>query len=69
MPIEEKLESAKKLVEREIKMALIEKSMSQVELAQITGESRSEINKAVKGNTSPHSTELRKKIYKILGME
>lgn len=69
MPIEEKLESVKKLVEREIKLALIEQNMTQADLSKITGESRSEINKAVKGNTSPHSTELRKKIYKILGME
>ena len=69
MPIEETLERAKRKVEREIKLALIEQNMTQADLANITGESRSEINKAVKGNTSPHSTELRKKIYKILGME
>ena len=69
MPIEEKLESAKKMVEREIKLALIEQNMTQTDLAKITGEIRSEINKAVKGNTSPRSTEIRKKIYKILGME
>lgn len=69
MPIEEKLEDAKKQVERQIKMALLKKNMTQADIANITGESRSEVNKAVKGNTSPHSTKLRKTIYKILGME
>ena len=69
MPIEEKLQSAAKEIERKIKLALIEQNMTQADLADITRESRSEINKAVKGNNSRHSTELRKKIYKILGVE
>ena len=69
MPIEEKLQSATKEIERKIKLALIEQNMTQADLADITCESRSEINKAVKGNNSRHSTELREKIYKILGVE
>lgn len=69
MPIEEKLQSATKEIERKIKLALIEQNMTQADLADITRESRSEINKAVKGNNSRHSTELREKIYKILGVE
>lgn len=69
MPIEEKLQSATKEIERKIKLALIEQNMTQADLADITRESRSEINKAVKGSNSRHSTELREKIYKILGVE
>ena len=69
MPIEEKLEQAKKAVERQIKMALIQNSMTQAELAELIGESRQDINKAVKGGTLPKDQMIRKKIYKVLGME
>lgn len=69
MPIEEKLEEAKKAVERQIKMALIQNSMTQAELAELIGESRQDINKAVKGGTLPKDQMIRKKIYKVLGME
>lgn len=69
MSIEEKLEQAKKAVERQIKMALIQNSMTQAELAELIGESRQDINKAVKGGTLPKDQMIRKKIYKVLGME
>lgn len=69
MPIEEKLENAKKQVEMEIKTALLNKNMTQSELADLLGESRTKINLAIKGNTNPKSVEVRKKIYKVLGME
>ena len=69
MPVEEKLEEAKKQVERQIKMALLKKNMTQAELAELIGESRQDINKAVKGGTSPKDQMIRKKIYKVLGME
>jgi len=69
MPIEEKLENAKKQVELEIKKALLSKNMTQSELADLLGESRTRINLAIKGNTNPKSIEIRKKIYRILGME
>ncbi|MGQ5708789.1 helix-turn-helix domain-containing protein [Lactobacillus sp. PSON] len=68
MPIEEKLEKAKREVEREIKIALMDKGMTQAELANLLNESRSKVNQAIKGNTNPKSIEIRKKIYKVLGM-
>ena len=37
MAVEEQLEQAKKAVERQIKMALIQKSMTQAELAELIG--------------------------------
>lgn len=69
MPVEERLEEAKKQVERQIKLGLINKNMTQVQLADLLGESRTRINLAIKGNTNPKSIEIRKKIYKVLGME
>ena len=44
-------------------------NMTQAELAELIGESRQDINKAVKGGTSPKDLMIRKKIYKVLGME
>ena len=69
MPIEEKLANAKKQVERQIKMELLDKNMTQTELADLIGETRTNVNLAIKGNTNPKSIEIRKKIYKVLGME
>ncbi|WP_281196336.1 helix-turn-helix transcriptional regulator [Lactobacillus acetotolerans] len=69
MPVEEKLEEAKKQVERQIKMALLKKNMTQAELAELIGESRQDINKAVKGGTLPKDQMIRKKIYKVLGIK
>ena len=69
MSVEEKLEEAKKQVERQIKLGLLNKNMTQAQLADLLGESRTRINLAIKGNTSPKSIEIRKKIYKVLGME
>lgn len=69
MPVEEKLEEAKKQVERSIKLGLINKNMTQAQLADLLGESRTRINLAIKGNTNPKSIEIRRKIYKVLGME
>lgn len=69
MPIEEKLENAKKQMEREFRIALINKDMTQTELADLLGLSRSQINKAIKGGTNPSDARIRQKIYKVLGME
>lgn len=69
MPIEEKLESAKKQMEQDFKIALIKKNMTQAELADLLNLSRSQVNKAIKGGTNKSDVEVRKKIYKFLGME
>ena len=50
-------------------MALLEKNMSQAQLADLLGENRTVVNLAIKGNTNPRSIAIRKKIYKVLGME
>lgn len=69
MPIEEKLANAKKQVERQIKMKLLDKNMTQTELADLIGETRTNVNLAIKGNTNPKSIEIRQKIYKVLGIK
>lgn len=69
MPIEERLEKATQEIEQKIKVALLEKNMTQKELADLIHENRSQVNLAVKGDSRPKSIEIRKKIYRILGME
>lgn len=69
MPVEEKLEQAQQAVERKIKLALLDKSMTQAELANLIRESRSDVNKAVKGGTLPKDKEIREKIYQVLGIK
>lgn len=66
MSIEEQLEQAKKAVERQIKMKLFDKNMTQAKLASLIGESRATVSLAIKGNTNPKSIKVRKKIYKLL---
>lgn len=69
MPVEEQLEKAQRLVERKIKLALLDKSMTQAELANLIRESRSDVNKAVKGGTLPKDKEIREKIYQVLDIK
>jgi transcriptional regulator with XRE-family HTH domain len=69
MTAEEQLEVAKQNVERNIKKALLDKNMTQVQLAKLIGESRQNVNKAIKGGTLPREVETRKRIYKVLGMK
>ena len=69
MSIEENLEKAKKQVEQQIKMEMLKKNMSQAQLADLLGENRTVVNLAIKGNTNPKAVQIRKKIYKVLGME
>ena len=69
MAVEEQLEQAQQAVERKIKLALLDKSMTQAELANLISESRSDVNKAVKGGTLPKDKEIREKIYQVLGIK
>lgn len=69
MPSEEKLESIQKEIERKIKIALINRNMTQAELANLIGESRFSVNQAIKGNNTKGAVKIRKKIYRFLGME
>lgn len=69
MPAETDLEKATAKVEKSIKIKLLERNMSQVELANLIGVNRYQVNRAIKGNNSPRAIEIRKKIYRVLGMD
>ena len=69
MAAEEQLEVAKQNVERNSNQALFDQNMNQVQLAKLIGASRQNVNKAIKGGTLPRAVEIRKRIYKVLGME
>lgn len=66
--IELTLVEAKCEVEHEIKLNLMKKNMSQRELADMLNLTRSQISRAIKGGTNPSDIEVRKKIYRVLGM-
>lgn len=69
MPVEEALEKSKKEVEKKIKFALLDRSMTQKQLSDLLKENRQQINRAIKGDTTPKSKELRRKIYKVLNLK
>lgn len=68
MPVEQTLEQSAAIIEKKIKMRLLERSMSQVELSDLIKENPQSVNRAIKGWTNHKSVEIRKKIYRVLGM-
>lgn len=69
MPTEQVLADAKVKIEREIKEVMIKKGYTVSSLAKLMNENRSKVSQAIHGNTNPRDVEVRKKIYRILGME
>lgn len=63
---EQKLVDAAHEIEESIKIGLLKKHMTQIELSQLIDEGTSQINRAIKGDMSPKSLAIRKKIYKII---
>lgn len=68
MPVEQALEKTTANVERQIKMKLLERSMTQVELSNLIAENPQSVNRAIHGANNPKSIEIRKKIYRVLDM-
>lgn len=66
---EEKLIHAAEQIKKDIKTALINRDMTQVELAELIGEGQQQLNRAIRGDTTPKSVAIRKKIYKVLNLE
>lgn len=66
---EEKLIQVTHQIEKDIKKSLIDRDMTQVELADLIGEGQQQLNRAIKGDSSPKSVTIRKKIYKVLNLE
>lgn len=69
MPIEEALEETKKEVERKIKFALLDRGMTQKQLSDLIKENRQQVNRAIKGDTTPKSKEIRNKIYQLFNIK
>lgn len=69
MPIEEALEESKKKVEKTIKFALLNRGMTQKQLSDLIKENRQQVNRAIKGDTTPKSKEIREKIYQVLDLK
>lgn len=68
MPLEEQLDEARSKVETALKTAMIKKGFKQNELAKMLRISRAAMSRAVAGDANPQSREIRKKLYKILGI-
>ena len=68
MPAEEKMKEAREEIAKSIKIKLIERGISQAALADMLHLSRQSVNLAVKGGSADYLVEIRKRIYKILGM-
>lgn len=69
MPIEDALEETKKEVERKIKFALLDRGMTQKQLSDLINENRQQVNRAIKGDTTPKSKEIRNKIYQLFNIK
>lgn len=63
---EDKLIEAASEVKEEIKLGLLKKHITQVELSELINEGTVQINRAISGDMSPKSISIRKKIYKII---
>ena len=69
MPIEEeKLDEATRMVATSIKTKLLEKGLTQTELARMLKVNRSSVSLAISGSMKPKSQANRKRIYQILDM-
>lgn len=66
---EETLVAGAKEIKNKIKVALIEHDMKQTELADLLDENPQQLNRAIAGDMTPKSLEIRKRVYKILGIK
>ncbi|MBT1137671.1 helix-turn-helix domain-containing protein [Lactiplantibacillus argentoratensis] len=66
---EEKLINGAKAITTKIKIRLLERDMSQVELAKLIGEGPTQVNRAIHADMSPKSIDIRQKIYRVLNIE
>lgn len=69
MPLEEQLDEARTRVTKAIKTEMIKQDVTQSEIAKQLNVSRGVVSRAVNGDNNPQSIQIRKTIYKLLGME
>ena len=63
---EDKLMDAVAEMRETIKIGLLRKRMTQVQLSEKIGEGEVQVSRAINGDMSPKSSAIRKKIYKVL---
>lgn len=63
------LEQASSKIKQKFKIALIERGMKQVELAQMLGATTGQVSRALSGNSTPRDIEIQKQAAKILGID
>lgn len=68
MSAEDELKKAAANIELNIKMELLKRGMTQAELSRLLNINRQQVNRAIKGDKSPRSIEIREKIYRVLDM-
>lgn len=66
--INQSLEKSAKECEVKFKVALVEKQITQRKLAAKLGTTPQQVNRAIKGDTSPMSKKIREKMQKALGI-
>lgn len=67
--LEALLENQKNEVEKRIKIELLERGWTQKKLSDLIGENRAMVNRAIKGDTTPRSIEIRSKIFEVLNLK
>lgn len=65
---EENLAEGARAITSNIKINLLKKGMTQVELADLINENRVQLNRAIHADMSPKSIEIRQKVYRVLGI-
>ena len=63
---EQKLIDAAMEIRDSIKMGLLKKHISQVQIGKMIGEGEAQVSRAVNGDMSPKSVAIRQKIYEII---
>ena len=66
---EQNLVDGAKAITNRIKMRLLEKDMTQVELASLINEKPVQLNRAIHADMSPKSVEIRQKVYRVLDIK
>ncbi|WP_334427180.1 MULTISPECIES: transcriptional regulator [unclassified Levilactobacillus] len=62
------MEGAKQITSK-IKISLLERNMSQVELSRLINENAAQVNRAIHADMSPKSVNIRQKIYRVLDIK
>lgn len=66
---EEAMAAGANAIKNKIKIELLERNMTQVELSNLIKENPQQLNRAIHGDMSPKSKAIREKIYKVLNIK